>query len=663
MPTHLLPSVETAGLPRKCEAANTSVPLKKKKKRRREEEGTEETTGEVVEKRKKKKKKRRHTEEGAAKTQLEIDEASIGEVQPVEQQGQREKETSSEAVEPQIDPVLETPEARDAAAALLSAIVAATSGFRDSGASDRVQQSQPHYVHAQNPLQASVQFPLMLSGYGQLPFIHPHPTPPSLAADSSLFPTGGSLSLSELNFGSNDDVLRALQALDMSKITSVLRNISEGPAGADDSTMTHSPNLQGPPPLVNDPPMSMPILPMGQVQVSIPDHRRMLGLPTYSVEQQGDSPNHSYLLANKWLSASKLADLVRTEGLVYKKGKFSAFEEEQLEDAIERFRTSRGLTEDQIQELIFPQSEKNRDNIFWSELTSAVPLRPIIAVYHHIRRTHHPYKKRGAWTADQDAALEKAVIDHGQQWEKIGPLVMRMPSDCRDRYRNHIVNKNIRVTGPWSKEEEDQLTRIVTDMTVNQGRDIDGDVFWGRVSELMGGKRGRQQCRIKWTDALCKNVKTGGRKARWSPQDAYILVHKLTTLNVRDDTEIDWKLLPDPVWNLWSPHTLQRRWLTMKRGIKGWEDMTHQEIMDILRVRKAHLPPSPPPRKKRERRIISAIAVVEEGLAQLPPNGISGSVVAGAPGSEPAIASSSAGSGKLSAENDHDSKSSSSDSE
>jgi hypothetical protein len=24
-------------------------------------------------------------------------------------------------------------------------------------------------------------------------------------------------------------------------------------------------------------------------------------------------------------------------------------------------------------------------------------------------------------------------------------------------------------------------------------------VFWGRVSERMGGRRGRQQCRIKWS--------------------------------------------------------------------------------------------------------------------------------------------------------------------
>ena len=95
-----------------------------------------------------------------------------------------------------------------------------------------------------------------------------------------------------------------------------------------------------------------------------------------------------------------------------------------------------------------------------------------------------------------------------------------MASDCRDRYRNHIINRDIRVSGPlswsvyfmlpnliillghWSKEEEDKLTAIVTDMTVNQGKDIDNDVFWGKVSELMGGKRGRQQCRIKWYTSI-----------------------------------------------------------------------------------------------------------------------------------------------------------------
>lgn len=50
---------------------------------------------------------------------------------------------------------------------------------------------------------------------------------------------------------------------------------------------------------------------------------------------------------------------------------------------------------------------------------------------------------------------------------------------------------------------------------------------------------------------------------------------RVDSMNVRDDTEIDWKLLPDENWNIWSAHSLQRRWLTMKRGIKGFEEMSH----------------------------------------------------------------------------------------
>lgn len=109
------------------------------------------------------------------------------------------------------------------------------------------------------------------------------------------------------------------------------------------------------------------------------------------------------------------------------------------------------------------------------------------------------------------------MAELGQQWEKVSILVGRMSSDCRDRYRNHIANREARVSGElrmlvlalkvvsciqsghWTKNEEEELTRIVTEMTVQQGKDIDNDVFWGKVSERMGNTRGRQQCRIKWS--------------------------------------------------------------------------------------------------------------------------------------------------------------------
>jgi len=85
----------------------------------------------------------------------------------------------------------------------------------------------------------------------------------------------------------------------------------------------------------------------------------------------------------------------------------------------------RQLDENQLLELIFSKNEKNRDNAFWSELSecyedmrdmlfnlyiaAAVPLRPIVAVYHHVRRSHHPLKLQGQWKVHEDDLLTQYI--------------------------------------------------------------------------------------------------------------------------------------------------------------------------------------------------------------------------------------------------------------
>ncbi|EMD40423.1 hypothetical protein CERSUDRAFT_44910 [Gelatoporia subvermispora B] len=366
---------------------------------------------------------------------------------------------------------------------------------------------------------------------------------------------------------------------------------------------------QGPPPVKQNPVGSDTILGVKRFTPGGPSTSDVF--PSEEVE----NPEHAHMLANVWMNAAKLAEMVKKEGLVYKKGKFSAIEEAQLTAAIENYRATKGLSQEDLSNIIFSK-DRGRDT-FWPEITSAVPLRPIIAVYHHVRRAYHPLKGQGKWMPSEDALLLQAVAELGQQWEKVSERVGRMSSDCRDRYRNHLQNREVRRNGPWSKEEEAELTRIVTEMTVEQGKDMDNDVFWGVVSERMGGRRGRQQCRIKWTDSLSPQVKNMGEKPRWGQLDAYILVHKVDSLNVRDDSEIDWKQLPDEYWNSWSAHHLQRRWLTMKRGIKGYEEMAHAEIMEILKTKKATSLPPPASNRRKKTKFTSAEAVDEDEEANV----------------------------------------------
>lgn len=40
-----------------------------------------------------------------------------------------------------------------------------------------------------------------------------------------------------------------------------------------------------------------------------------------------------------------------------------------------------------------------------------VPQRPIIAVYHHVRRSYHPMKQQGKWMESEDASLLQSVLD------------------------------------------------------------------------------------------------------------------------------------------------------------------------------------------------------------------------------------------------------------
>ncbi|KAI0355374.1 hypothetical protein OH77DRAFT_1402954 [Trametes cingulata] len=441
-----------------------------------------------------------------------------------------------------------------------------------------------------------------------------------------MFPDPAAL-LPDLNFASSEDLLRSLQEFDISKVVTVLKTLGEAAAAA--NVQLNAPPLfaPGPPPPPPPPVQQQPVR-----------SDAILGRPSKQTQQkksrgvgpaladgppappQPDNPEHAHMLANVWMNASKLAELVKTEGLVYKKGKFSSTEEAQLNAAIERYRVSKGLSEADLDQIIFSNKlgkEKGHET-FWSEITSALHLRPIIAVYHHVRRARHPFAGKGAWTKTEDDLLLQCIQNMGQQWEKISDVVQRTASDCRDRYRNHLQDRDVRRVGAWTKEEEEELTRIVTEMTVEQGKDIDNDIFWGVVSKRMGGKRGRQQCRIKWTDSLAPQLKNTGERPRWSAMDAYILVHKVDSLNVRDDTEIDWKLLPDENWNVWSAHSLQRRWLTMKRSIKGFEEMSHAEIMEILKTKKAQSPPPSSAGRKKKGKFTSAEAVNDgdEGDAQ-----------------------------------------------
>jgi len=115
--------------------------------------------------------------------------------------------------------------------------------------------------------------------------------------------------------------------------------------------------------------------------------------------------------------------------------------------------------------------------------------------------------------------VSNRVLDRmgtNKDWSAIAIEVGRTAADCRDRYRNHLEHRNVRVSGEffilsnnrhsynyisffpgkWSQAEEAELVEIVTKL--QQGEKLNNELFWTQVSGQMGHKRTRQQCESKW---------------------------------------------------------------------------------------------------------------------------------------------------------------------
>ena len=195
----------------------------------------------------------------------------------------------------QIDPELLVSSANPSTSVFLSAVLAAASAMTEASNS---QNNDPQVSHP--------------------PDLHP-PTlqlPPDQAQHSGQQPFP-SVPLSEV---SNDDILRVLQDLDISKIASVLKTLNDAAHAANISLVPPHEYLTHVP-MPTAQPILIPILPLHTAppggfigQPSMPTGPQRQIDMTPPTPQSVGNPHHAQLLCTKWLNAAKLAELVETEG-------------------------------------------------------------------------------------------------------------------------------------------------------------------------------------------------------------------------------------------------------------------------------------------------------------------------------------------------------------
>jgi hypothetical protein len=118
--------------------------------------------------------------------------------------------------------------------------------------------------------------------------------------------------------------------------------------------------------------------------------------------------------------------------------------------------------------------------------------------------------KKGGWSEDEDEMLRKAVQMHnGKNWKKIAEMLQNRSSvQCLHRWQK-VLNPNL-VKGPWSKQEDETIVRLVATY---------GAENWSMIASHLPGRIGKQ-CRERWYNHLDPSVK----KEPWSEEEEQTLL-------------------------------------------------------------------------------------------------------------------------------------------
>lgn len=208
----------------------------------------------------------------------------------------------------------------------LNAVVAAASATADAQHLN-VSPYQAHSSYQDHHIMPNVHnhdAPPTFMPYPPIAFPFPAPAHPygqSSSHPANLLPNLGFLP--DVHFASNDEILRALQDLDVSKLAGVLKTLGDAAAAAN-VPMSIPAGFPPPPPGHPNMHLPPPPQPMGQspstsgailstaAKSTKTSHKRVLDMSLPGPDH-GD-PDHAHMLANKWMNATKLADLVKTQG-------------------------------------------------------------------------------------------------------------------------------------------------------------------------------------------------------------------------------------------------------------------------------------------------------------------------------------------------------------
>ncbi|XP_015208734.2 cyclin-D-binding Myb-like transcription factor 1 isoform X2 [Lepisosteus oculatus] len=200
-------------------------------------------------------------------------------------------------------------------------------------------------------------------------------------------------------------------------------------------------------------------------------------------------------VSQAWFTTKEDKDSLVNKGHKWKQGMWSKEEIDILMSNIDQYLKNRGIQDPT--EIIFEMSKDERKD-FYRSIAWGLN-RPLFAVYRRVLRMYDNRNHVGKYTPEEIDKLKELRDKHGNDWATIGAALGRSASSVKDRCR---LMKDTCNTGKWTEEEEHRLAEVVHELTGTEpGHTVTQGVSWAAVAELVG-TRSEKQCRSKWLNYL-----------------------------------------------------------------------------------------------------------------------------------------------------------------
>lgn len=318
-------------------------------------------------------------------------------------------------------------------------------------------------------------------------------------------------------------------------------------------------------------------------------------------EQVEDEQELAQIFSSKWIETKALRRLEAETGKRYKRGKFSRLEEERVRARVQSYLRENHMTDDAFRDALVTGARESKSAFrnFFVQMAMELPGRPVITVYHYLRRLYHPGNKQGAWLPEEDLHLRRLFAIHGPQWQVISQELGRFNHSCRDRYR--WIREQFR-KGPWQPDEIDRLRQAVQDRVRSPPSSSENGSIgaWAWIAEKVE-TRSWHQCLTKWTNSLSfRERHPGVRVVRWTREQDLILLNRIYDLVVEDESEIVWGRLVDDSWNNWTPNKLRMRWRLLRKRVRNERVLDMDTLVETLINSLSSLTPDRVPKEEGE---------------------------------------------------------------